>query len=169
MTDYPDIDLIQNMQKNIDGCDASFEPAGHIASTIVAKGFIWGADPTALLAEVPGGGFDVLILADLLFRHKEHPDLVKTIRECLKKTRSAKAYVFFTSYRPWKRELDMKFFDIAREDGFLVEQVEERKLEKRIWDLTNFFIKVPRKTFFRETMKKLMERIKKGFPGKEWF
>ena len=45
----------------------------------------------------------------------------------------------------------------------------ERKLEKTIWDLTNFFIKVPRKTFFRETMKKLMERIKKGFPGKEWF
>jgi nicotinamide N-methyltransferase len=135
MTDYPDIDLIQNMQKNIDECDATVELTGRIASTITAKGFVWGADPAALLAEVPEeGGFDILILADLLFRHKEHPDLVKTISECLKKTRSAKAYVFFTSYRPWKRDLDMKFFDLAREDGFVVEQVEERKLEKPLFE-----------------------------------
>ena len=46
---------------------------------------------------------------------------------------------------------------------------EERKLERTIWDLTNFFIKVPRKEFFQVIMKKLMERIKKGYPGKEWF
>ena len=46
---------------------------------------------------------------------------------------------------------------------------EERKLEKTIWDLTNFFIKIPRREFFKETMKKLMERIKEEFPGKEWF
>ena len=45
----------------------------------------------------------------------------------------------------------------------------ERRLQKTIWDLTNFFIKAPRKEFFKETMKKLMERIRKGYPGKEWF
>ena len=42
---------------------------------------------------------------------------------------------------------------------------ETRKLEKTLWDLTNFFIKVPRKDFFKETMKKLSERIRKFYPG----
>ncbi|KJZ73225.1 hypothetical protein HIM_07422 [Hirsutella minnesotensis 3608] len=30
MTDFPDPDLVANMQKNIDECDGTVEPAGHI-------------------------------------------------------------------------------------------------------------------------------------------
>lgn len=136
MTDYPDVDLVQNMQKNIDECDATVEPTGQIASRITAAGFVWGADPNPLLSQLPPSSpkFDVLILADLLFRHREHPDLVRTIRQTLLPAPESVAYVFFTSYRPWKRELDMKFFDIARNDGFVVEQVLERKLDKPLFE-----------------------------------
>lgn len=137
MTDYPDVDLVSNMQNNIDECDVTVEPRGHIAEVIDAVGFVWGGDPEPLLARLAppaAAKFDVLILADLLFRHREHPDLVKTIRETLRVARESVAYVFFTSYRPWKKDLDMGFFDVARAGGFEVEQVQERKLEKPLFE-----------------------------------
>ncbi|PTB68976.1 hypothetical protein BBK36DRAFT_1192626 [Trichoderma citrinoviride] len=146
MTDFPDPDLVMNMQKNIDECDETTEPKGHIAKTIDATGFVWGGDPAPLLARLSSGEngssatatteerFDVLILADLLFRHSEHGALVKTIRETMKVSQASAAYVFFTSYRPWKKDLDMGFFDVAREAGFEVEQVLEKKLEKPLFE-----------------------------------
>ncbi|KAJ2958680.1 hypothetical protein NQ176_g11166 [Zarea fungicola] len=141
MTDFPDPDLIINMQKNIDECDETVDPRGQIASAIDAAGFVWGADVEPLLARLPStddgqeeNKFDVLILADLLFRHNEHGMLVKTIKEAMKKTRDSVAFVFFTSYRPWKRDLDMKFFDVAREAGLEVVHVEERKLDKPLFE-----------------------------------
>ncbi|KYK54924.1 hypothetical protein DCS_06885 [Drechmeria coniospora] len=151
MTDFPDPDLVANMQKNIDECGETMEPEGHLARTIDAVGFVWGADPAPLLARLanlddsstmagstrgtaPVVKFDVLILADLLFRHSEHGALVKTIQEVMAPSTASAAYVFFTSYRPWKQDLDMGFFDVARNAGLTVEQVSERKLEKPLFD-----------------------------------
>ncbi|QPG94465.1 Protein N-terminal and lysine N-methyltransferase efm7 [Epichloe festucae Fl1] len=148
-SDFPDPDLVANMQKNIDECDETVEPRGHMGRTIDAVGFVWGADPEPLLARLvvapEGNGdgatrirrrrrFDVLVLADLLFRHSEHGALVKTIRETMRRSRGSAAYVFFTSYRPWKQDLDMNFFDVARDAGLEVEQVSERKLEKPLFE-----------------------------------
>lgn len=135
MTDYPDVEIVQNMQKNIDLCDETAGALkGKISQAIDAIGFVWGADASPLLQALPAKrtSYDVLILADLLFRHSEHGALVKTIRETMSET--GVAYVFFTSYRPWMREKDMKFFDVAREAGLLVEKVEERRLEKPMFE-----------------------------------
>ncbi len=136
MTDFPDPDLVINMQKNIDACDATTEPAGRIAAAVDAAGFVWGGDVAPLLARLPAeqARFDVLILADLLFRHNEHGMLVKTIREAMGATAASVAYVFFTSYRPWKRDLDMKFFDVAREAGLEAVRVEERMLDRPLFE-----------------------------------
>ncbi|KAM0331635.1 hypothetical protein ACHAQA_003314 [Verticillium albo-atrum] len=128
MSDYPDVDIVQTMQKNIDICDGAAE--------VVAQGYVWGADPTPLLAELPApeAKFDVVILADLLFRHSEHGSLVKTIEMTMSKKKGSVAYVFFTSYRPWLRHKDLVFFDVAKEKGFLVEQVIDRKMEKPLFE-----------------------------------
>ncbi|KAL7924686.1 hypothetical protein ACQKWADRAFT_255259 [Trichoderma austrokoningii] len=145
MTDFPDPDIVMTMQKNIDACDETTEPRGHIAKTIDAVGFVWGGDPEPLIARLSENEkgsdsdsnqerFDVLILADLLFRHSEHGALVKTIKETMRPSRDSAAYVFFTSYRPWKKDLDMGFFDVAREAGLDVEQVLEKKLEKPLFE-----------------------------------
>lgn len=135
MTDYPDVEIVQNMQKNVDICDESEESKGRIAEAIDAVGFIWGSDSKPLLARLPSPShtkFDVLILADLLFRHSEHGALVRTIRECL--AQDGVAYVFFTSYRPWMREKDLGFFEVAKAENFLVEQVREVRLEKPMFE-----------------------------------
>ena len=85
-------------------------------------------------------GFDVLILSDLLFNHSEHVKLIASVKAYLKKgppndqTSSIKEYpralVFFTPHRPWLYEKDLDFFEIARQDGMVVEKVFEEVLEK---------------------------------------
>lgn len=53
-----------------------------------------------------------------------------SIQKTLRKTADAKALVFFSPHRPWLLDKDMAFFDLAREMGFVVEKVLERKMER---------------------------------------
>lgn len=146
VTDYPDPDIVETMERNLEvnagvirkGADGG---GGGGDDRIVAKGYVWGADVRPLLAELPGAGegetgegpkFDVLILADLLFRHSEHGHMLDTIRDAM--ARGGAAYVFFTSYRPWLRHKDLAFFDLARERGFVVEKVLERRMERPMFE-----------------------------------
>ncbi|KAK7753632.1 Protein N-terminal and lysine N-methyltransferase efm7 [Diatrype stigma] len=138
VTDYPDPDLVENMQKNILECEL-IPTAGDSPEdcVIVADGYVWGADPAHLLAHLQPVGssrFDTLILADLLFRHSEHGKLVQTVEETLHRRPDSRAFVFFTSYRPWLKHKDLAFFDLARESGFIVEKILEEKLEKPMFE-----------------------------------
>ncbi|MCJ1420175.1 nicotinamide n-methyltransferase [Xylographa parallela] len=121
ITDYPDGDLIENLKFNIDKCEY-LKASG---SEVAAEGYLWGAPFSASLSS----GFDLLILADLLFNHSEHVKLLSTIRLALKRLPSASALVFFTPYRPWLFDKDMAFFDLARQGGFVVEKVMEKVME----------------------------------------
>ena len=76
----------------------------------------------------------MLILADLLFNHSEHAKLVKSVELMLKKEKKARAFVFFTPYRPWLLEKDLAFFDLAREAGFVVEKMFEKVMEKVMFE-----------------------------------
>lgn len=103
------------------------------------KGYIWGAPTTHLTTHLPiadgeGDGFDILLLADLLFNHSEHAKLLKTIQLTLKRTPSSRAFVFFTPYRPWLLEKDLAFFDLAREAGFMVEKTFEKVMDKVMFE-----------------------------------
>ncbi|KAK2024041.1 nicotinamide N-methyltransferase [Colletotrichum zoysiae] len=125
VSDFPDVDIVQTMQKNVD-------EAGGLEGVVVPRGYVWGADVAPLLEKKKK--FDVMVLADLLFRHSEHGKLVDTIWNALARERGAVAYVFFTSYRPWLRHKDLAFFDAARGRGLVVEQVLERKMEKPLFE-----------------------------------
>lgn len=67
----------------------------------------------------PGGGFDVVIMADLLFNRSQHAQLLETCDRCLGRSEGAAALVSFSHHDPEKAELDMNFFAIARQKGFL--------------------------------------------------
>ncbi|MCJ1431022.1 nicotinamide n-methyltransferase [Xylographa pallens] len=121
ITDYPDEDLIENLKFNIDKC----EYLNASGSEVAAEGYLWGAPFSASMSS----GFDLLILADLLFNHSEHDKLLSTIRLALKRLPSASALVFFTPYRPWLFDKDMAFFDLARQGGFVVDKVLEKVME----------------------------------------
>ena len=149
MTDYPDADLISNLWVNIDSCEllpqngddgkGRGKGKGREEKRVVAEGYCWGADTTPLLAHLPASssedeGFDILILADLLFNHSEHGKLVSTIKSTLKRDGEAKALVFFTPYRPWLLEKDMAFFERVREEGLAVEKVLEERMERVMFE-----------------------------------
>ncbi|KAI1631444.1 hypothetical protein F4809DRAFT_166170 [Biscogniauxia mediterranea] len=138
VTDFPDPDLVINMKKNILGChlipasDADLKD-----SPIVADGYVWGADPAHLIAHLEPVGtnsFDVLILADLLFRHSEHGHILDSVETTMSRQKDSKAFVFFTSYRPWLQHKDLAFFDLARERGFVVDKILEEKMEKALFE-----------------------------------
>ncbi|KAF2251172.1 hypothetical protein BU26DRAFT_592254 [Trematosphaeria pertusa] len=130
VTDYPDADLIDNLRYNITHC--SLLPA---RSNIVAEGYLWGAPTGDLTKHLSGcSAFDVLILADLLFNHSAHSQLVKTVQLMLKKSPTSRAFVFFTPYRPWLLEKDLAFFDLAREAGFTVTKTFEKLMDKVMFE-----------------------------------
>jgi hypothetical protein len=73
-------------------------------------------------------------LADLLFNHSEHEQLIKTVQLTLKKSPASRAYVFFTPYRPWLYEKDLAFFDLARDSGFMVTKTFEKVMDKVMFE-----------------------------------
>ncbi|EMF17633.1 uncharacterized protein SEPMUDRAFT_160854 [Sphaerulina musiva SO2202] len=133
VTDYPDADLIENLRANIRDCAAL--PA---TCDIVAKGYLWGAETAPLVnhwdTSQQGVGFDLIILADLLFNHSEHAKLLLSVRQTLKQRPEAQALVFFTPYRPWLLQNDLAFFDLARNDGFVVEKILEKVMDKVMFE-----------------------------------
>ncbi|MCJ1254949.1 nicotinamide n-methyltransferase [Lignoscripta atroalba] len=122
VTDYPDADLIENLTYNIKKC----EPVWKVGPDISAEGYLWGAPTSSLLS----AKFDLLILADILFNHSEHGKLVATLRATLRHGPTSRALVFFTPYRPWLLEKDMAFFDVAVQEGFEIEKIMEKVMDK---------------------------------------
>jgi EEF1A N-terminal glycine/lysine methyltransferase len=43
--------------------------------------------------------------------------------QTLEKGDRARVYVFYTHHRPWLKDKDLEFFDVAIEEGFVVEDV----------------------------------------------
>ncbi|KAL1896488.1 Protein N-terminal and lysine N-methyltransferase efm7 [Sporothrix stenoceras] len=137
VTDYPDPDLVATMRKNIEEAEAgaakSSQSEGLTPGRVVADGYVWGGDPKPMLAHLSEKGdekYDVVLLADLLFRHAEHSKLAYSVAQTLKKNLDSRSYVFFTSYRPWLRHKDLAFFEEARDVGLVVEHLMEKRLEK---------------------------------------
>ena len=131
VTDYPEPELIENLQYNIDHSEALTDK-----KVILVEGYLWGNSSDKLRGHLCGhpSGFDLLILADILFNHSEHEKLVASLQSTLKKVAEARALVFFTPYRPWLLEKDLKFFELAKEAGFQVNKLFEKVLEKVMFD-----------------------------------
>lgn len=125
-TDYPDADLVSNMQYNIDHC------SGITSSKVFAEGYIWGREVEELLEKSGNEKFDLLILSDLVFNHQAHHDLLTTCKSCLSKRNNSQVLVFFTHHRPHLADKDDNFLSLAPEYGFRVEKVVEDKSEKNV-------------------------------------
>lgn len=132
VTDYPDSDLVENLEYNV---STICKGRGNIE----ISGYRWGQDTVPLLSFLPidetrTSGFDTIILADLLFNHSCHSALLKTLHQTLARTVTARALVFFTPYRPWLLKEDLAFFDLVRD----TQRFEIRKLGEWIMDKVMF-------------------------------
>ena len=144
VTDYPDAELIENLEWNIkNNCpeDVAIDERTRQVSakdSIAVEGYLWGADPTILLeylhTDAKSHGFGILLMADLLFNHSCHQALLQTICSTMKRTAEATALIFFTPYRPWLLEKDLAFFDICQKAGLRVEKVLEEEMDKVMFE-----------------------------------
>jgi len=108
-TDYPDQDLLENLEYNVN----HNVPQLFKSKSIEVKGHLWGKN-THLLME--SEKFDIIILADLIFNHSQHTALLNTCQQCLKD--DGLILVAFSHHRPKWAERDMNFFTEAAQDPF---------------------------------------------------
>ncbi|KAJ5111563.1 hypothetical protein N7532_002098 [Penicillium argentinense] len=133
LTDYPDPDLVQNMQYNADLAVDQIVKGPDSRNPLHVDGYKWGNPVEPLLAYIPPladgtapTGFDVLIMADVIYSHREHGNLVKTMQQTLKKNAESVALVIFTPYEPWLLPQTERFFPLAEAGGFTVTKIFEK-------------------------------------------
>lgn len=108
VTDYPDVELVDNLKKNRD-------KYGFDSEKLDVRGYIWG-EPIDEFATQES--FDLVILSDLVFNHTEHQKLIKTTKLALKKD-TGRALVVFSPHRPKLLQKDLEFFETAKDHGFV--------------------------------------------------
>ncbi|KAF9586706.1 nicotinamide n-methyltransferase [Lunasporangiospora selenospora] len=124
ITDYPDQDLISNIEFNA----KEAMPTQVANGTVVVQGYLWGSNTRPLLAHLNPSTdnahstaaettpkqqlFDTIILSDLVFNHSQHRSMLKTCKETLKPG-TGRVFVFLTHHRPWLADADDKFFEVA--------------------------------------------------------
>ncbi|KAI1918607.1 Protein N-terminal and lysine N-methyltransferase efm7 [Ophidiomyces ophidiicola] len=135
VTDYPDEALIDNLRINAARCQELIQSNSPFPLSLHAQGYLWGADPSALLSylESPEEGFDVLILADVIYNHPQHHNLITSLHMTLKRTTDAVAFVVFTPYQPWLLHKIVAFFPKAEENGFQVTKLFEKVLDSPLF------------------------------------
>lgn len=122
ITDYPDPELIQNIECNVKHLQESV--SFHLK--VIVSGYIWGNDTSELLDLNGGHKYDFIILSDLIFNHTEHRKLIKCCSELL--TDDGKLFVVFTPHRPKLYHKDLEFFETAKEmAGFKSTQIINKK------------------------------------------
>lgn len=129
VTDYPDADLMENIQYNVDqevfgGEQLPSDATEASSRNVVVEGYIWGNDYAPLTAHLPSGTskFDLIILSDLVFNHTEHGKLLQTTKDLL--ASDGQALVVFSPHRPWLLNDDLRFFESAKEYGLQPEKIE---------------------------------------------
>lgn len=138
MTDYPDPDLVENMRFNADLAQRE---------GLFVEGYKWGSPVETLLSYASrdssngsssngteDGKFDTLIMADVVYSHREHPNLIKTMHATLKRAPESVALVIFTPYEPWLLPKTEQFFPLAEENGFTVTKVFETMMDEVLFE-----------------------------------
>lgn len=124
-TDYPDPDLVSNIQYNFDHCKDTNSPwrvQGYIWGDQF-KPLIYGTDESTWKEEIAEEDkFDLIILSDLVFNHTEHLKLLETCRRCLKST--GRCLVVFSPHRAWLLEKDLEFFETCKDFDFEAEKID---------------------------------------------
>lgn len=140
MTDYHDPELVNNMQHNADLSAHLIPEAPESRKRLHVEGYKWGNPVEPLLAHLPPtadgtpSGFDVLIMADVIYAHREHGNLVTTMQRTLKKDSNSVALVIFTPYEPWLLPQTERFFPMAEAGGFTVTKIFEKLMGEVLFE-----------------------------------
>lgn len=140
LTDYPDPDLVGNMKYNAELSATAIPTREDGKPRLHVDGYKWGSDVSPLRAYLPPAAdgspslFDVLIMADVVYSHREHPNLIKTMQQTMKKDPNSVALVIFTPYQPWLLPKTEQFFPLAEASGFKVTKIFEKVVDAVLFE-----------------------------------
>ncbi|KAI0642550.1 hypothetical protein C8Q79DRAFT_1002943 [Trametes meyenii] len=121
ITDYPDDTIIKNLTANAERNGPHFNGK----CTVHVRGYEWGKDVTPIL-EIVGsrgpneGGFDVVIMSDLLHFDGSHDVLVQSLTALLCRSPNARVYVAAGKYT--KPHVCDHFVEEAAKAGITLEE-----------------------------------------------
>ncbi|KAI8901738.1 hypothetical protein BC833DRAFT_576487 [Globomyces pollinis-pini] len=120
-TDFPDLPILHNITKN-----AEESIPEKLNKSFFVKGYIWG-DKEEHLDEplTKNGKFDLLLLADLIFNHNQHQQLLSSCKQLL--SDNGVILITYSHHNPKWIDRDMKFFELSEQYGFeFKKEYEER-------------------------------------------
>ncbi|KAJ7623308.1 hypothetical protein FB45DRAFT_980249 [Roridomyces roridus] len=127
LTDYPDPELVKNMEINV-----AENAAAANCSVQVYSSSRYRHTPShttgELLEAIPGDEkYHLILLSDLGENNTvKHDALLKTCENCLAQDDDASVLVFYTHHRPHLADKDMEFFSKARARGWACEEIVTR-------------------------------------------
>lgn len=125
ITDYPDKDLIENIEWNA----KNLFPELVEQKKMSVIDHLWGRDVTPILALNNNEKFDVVLLADVIFNHNQQKQLLESLYKTLK-PKTGIALVYFTHHKPWLAHKDIEFFENgAAIYGFKYEEFETKVMK----------------------------------------
>ncbi|KAJ3253911.1 nicotinamide n-methyltransferase [Boothiomyces macroporosus] len=127
-TDYPDIPLLKNILLN-----AKENIPELLDKSFFVKGYIWGRknehsliqENQIVLVDESIGQFDLILLADLIFNHHQHENLLQSCSDLLSK--DGICLVTFSHHNPQWVDRDMAFFENAGKYGLGYEKLYEER------------------------------------------
>jgi len=125
ITDYPDQELIENLEHNVRTNIKEEE----LRKRTKCQGYLWGSSTSNLTLD---GLFDVIILCDLVFNHSELSKLLQSSIETL--SPSGTIWCVFTHHRPWLVDKDLGLLRMAEEAGLKCEKVAEYVFDSAMFE-----------------------------------
>eukprot|EP00833_Pecoramyces_ruminatium_P013976 jgi/Orpsp1_1/1188008/evm.model.d7180000061804.1 len=125
ITDYPDKDLIENIEYNA----KNLFPELVEQKKMSVIDHLWGRDVAPILALNNNEKFDLVLLADVIFNHNQQKQLLMSLYNTLK-PKTGVALVYFTHHKPWIAHKDIEFFENgAAIYGFKYEEFETKVMK----------------------------------------
>jgi nicotinamide N-methyltransferase len=123
-TDYPDPEVIENLEQNIRLHVPKLSRATDLPQPAVKViPYRWGSSPVLLRQQAGVQSFAVILMADLLSYHQAHPALLQSVKALLalpEDDPAAVALVAFAHHRPHVADRDRAFLDLVNADGALI-------------------------------------------------
>ncbi|KAH9478567.1 Protein N-terminal and lysine N-methyltransferase EFM7 [Psilocybe cubensis] len=122
VTDYPDPAILGNVEANVQRNAALVKPG----CTVKCEGYEWGTDPLKLLEICKSdngskGGYDVMILSDLLHFFDSHDVLLSSISMLLARTKEARVFIGAGSYT--RAHVCENFLQKGEEMGLCLDEI----------------------------------------------
>lgn len=134
VTDYPDADLLDiiqvNVEKNCRCSSPTISSTENLKNAVKVEQLLWGKQEHIdhVMSYTQGKGFDIIILSDILFNHVCNDNLAETVATMLRQNSSESgtpvAYCVFSHHRAHKQLEDLVFFDKCIAKGLFYELID---------------------------------------------